>query len=127
MAPRIAPVWIESKLLQIPVFVEDGSFLYNNLGLSIRPYLNYFSSPGLKVISFHPMNMAFNTPYIAWMRQIKDSMSREDFNNISCEMIETKRNREKGAYDLIMEIINLAQKIQAPILSIDDIYQRTIE
>ena len=42
-------------------------------------------------------------------------------------MIETKRNREKGAYDLIMEIINLAQKIQAPILSIDDIYQHTIE
>ena len=127
MAPRIAPFWIESKLLQIPVFLEDGNFLYNNLGLSIQPYLKYFISPGLKVISFHPMNMAFNTPYIAWMRQIKDSMSREEFNNISSEMIEAKRNREKGAYDLIMEIINLAQKIQAPILSIDEIYQHTIE
>ncbi len=126
LAPRIAPFWIESKLLQIPVFLEEGSFLYNNLGLSIQPYLKHFTTPGLKVISFHPMNMAFNTPYIAWMRQIKDSMSREEFNNISLEMIEAKRNREKGAYDLIMEIINLCQQHQTPILSIDEIYQHTI-
>ena len=71
--------------------------------------------------------MAFNTPYIAWMRQIKDSLSREEFNNISNEMIEQKQNREKGAYDIVMEIINLTQQKQLPILSIDEIYQHTIE
>ena len=73
------------------------------------------------------MNIVFNTPYIAWMRQIKDSMSREEFNNITPEMIEKKQNREAGAYDLIMEIVELCQKIQAPILSIDEIYQQTIK
>ncbi len=114
LTPRITPFWLESKLLQIPVFFEEGSFLYNQLGLSIQPYLQYFKAPGLKVISFHPMNMAFNTPYIAWMRQIKDSLTREEFNNISAEMIATKHNREKGAYDVVMEIINLAQQLNAP-------------
>lgn len=127
LAQKIRPYWLESKLLQIPVFLEEGSFLYNNLGLSIQPYLNHFSAPGLKVISFHPVNMAFNTPYLAWMREIKDSLSREEFNNISQDLIERKRNREKGAFDLIMEIINFAQKTQAPILSLDEIYQKTIE
>ncbi len=127
LAQKITPYWLESKLLQVPVFFEEGSFLYNQLGLSIQPYLKYFTSPGLKVISFHPINMAFNTPYIAWMRQIKDSLSREEFNNISSEMIEKKKNRERGAFDLVMEIVNLAQKIQAPILSLDEIYQKTIE
>ena len=127
LAPCISPFWIESKLLQIPVFLEEGSFLYNNLGLSIQPYLKHFVAPGLKVISFHPMNIVFNTPYIAWMRQIKDSMSREEFNNITPEMIEKKQNSEAGAYDLIMEIVELCQKIQAPILSIDEIYQQTIK
>lgn len=121
LAPKITPFWLESKLLQVPVFFEEGSFLYNELGLTIQPYLKYFTSPGLKVISFHPVNMAFNTPEIAWMRQIKDSLSREEFNHISEEMIERKRNREKGAFDLVSEIINLTQRLNAPILSLSDI------
>ena len=65
--------------------------------------------------------MAFNTPEIAWMRQIKDSLTREEFNHISEEMIERKRNREKGAFDLVSEIINLTQRLNAPILSLSDI------
>ena len=101
--------------------------MYNQLGLSIQPFLKHFTSPGLKVISFHPVNMVFNTPYIAWMRQIKDSLSREEFNNISEEMIEQRKNREKGAFDLVTEIVDLTQKIQAPILSIDEIYRHITE
>lgn len=127
LAQRISPYWLESKMLQIPVFFEEGSFLYNSLGLSIQPYLNNFTSPGLKVISFHPINMVFNTPYIAWMRQIKDSLSREEFNHISGEMIEERRNKEKGAFDLVMEILNLVEKINAPVLSIDEIYNHIVK
>ena len=126
LAPRITPYWLESRLLQIPVFFEDGSFLYNELGLSIQPYLPYFTSPGIKVISFHPMNMTFNTPRIAWMRQIKDSLTREEFNHIGPETIETKRNREKGVFDVVMEIINLVQRLNAPILTLDEIYHHTL-
>ena len=65
--------------------------------------------------------MAFNTPEIAWMRQIKDSLTREEFNHIDAEMIEQRRNRERGAFDLVMEIIELTQKLNAPILSLSDI------
>ena len=123
LAPHIRPFWIESKLLQVPIFFEDGSFLYNDLGLSIEPYRKYFTAPGLKVISFHPMNMAFNTPCIPWMRQIKDSMSREQFNHIDAEMIEQCRNRERGAFNIVTDIIDLAQQIQAPIMSMEEIYE----
>lgn len=126
LTPRITPYWLESKLLQVPVFFEDGSFLYNRLGLSIEPCRKFFTAPGLKVISFHPMNMVFNTPEIAWMRQIKDSLTREEFNHISEEVIEAKRNREKGAFDLVMEIVNLAHLLNAPILTLDEIYRHTL-
>ena len=126
LMPRITPFWMESKLLQVPVFFEEGSFLYNRLGLSIQPYLKYFTSPGLKVISFHPVNMAFNTPEIAWMRQIKDSLTREEFNHIDADMIQRNRNREKGAFDLVMEIIDLTQKLNAPILTLNEIYDKTL-
>ena len=121
LTPGIKPYWLESKLLQVPVFFEEGSFLYNQLGLSIKPYLKYFTAPGLKVISFHPINMVFNTPEIAWMRKIKDSLSREEFNHIDPDMIQRLRNRERGAFNLVTEIIDLAQQINAPILSLNDI------
>ena len=123
LAPRIRPFWIESQMLQVPIFFEDGSFLYNNLGLTIQPFREFFTSPGVKVISFHPMNMAFNTPRIDWMRQIKDSMSREAFNRIDEETIRQRKNRERGVFDVVMEIIDLAQQIQAPIMSLDEIYE----
>ena len=126
LAPRITPFWLESKLLQIPVFFEDGSFLYNQLGLSIQPFLNFFKSPGLKVISLHPMNMVFNTPYLSWMRQIKDSMSREEFNRIDAGTIARHRNRERGIFNTAEEILNLARQLNAPILTLDEIYDATI-
>ncbi len=125
LTPKITPYWLESKLLQVPVFFEDGSFLYNELGLSIEPYRQYFTAPGIKVISLHPMNMVFNTPRLAWMRQIKDSMSREAFNHIDAEMIERCRNRERGIFDTATDILNLAQQLNAPILTLDEIYQQT--
>jgi hypothetical protein len=78
------------------------------------------------VISFHPMNLVFNTPEITWMRQIKDSLTREEFNHIGEEIIESKRNREKGVFDLVMEIINMARQLQAPIFTLDEIYEHTI-
>ena len=126
LAPHITPYWLESKLLQIPVFFEDGSFLYNQLGLSIQPFLNFFKSPGLKVISLHPMNMVFNTPYLSWMRQIKDSMSREEFNRIDAGTIARHRNRERGIFNTAEEILNLARQLNAPILTLDEIYDATI-
>lgn len=126
LAPRITPFWLESKLLQVPIFFEDGSFLYNRLGLTIEPYRHFFTAPGIKVISFHPMNLVFNTPEITWMRQIKDSLTREEFNHIGEEIIESKRNREKGVFDLVMEIINLARQLQAPIFTLNEIYEHTI-
>lgn len=126
LTPKITPYWLESKLLQVPVFFEDGSFLYNRLGLSIQPYRHFFTAPGLKVISFHPANMAFNTPEIAWMRQIKDSLTREEFNHIDSDMIDRRRNQERGAFDLVTEILDLVQQIQAPILSLNEIYNHTI-
>ena len=126
LAPRITPYWLESRLLQIPVFFEDGSFLYNQLGLSIEPYHRFFTAPGLKVISLHPMNMAFNTPYLAWMRKIKDSMTREEFNRIDADTIERLRNRERGIFNTAEEILNLAHQLNASLLTLNDIYEHTI-
>jgi len=126
MANYIRPMLHESRLIHYPIFFEDGSHLYNELELSINPYIDYFIHPGIKVISFHPMNMVFNTPYIKYMREIKDSLSREEFNNIDKSIILNKRNAKHGIRNTIDEIINMVIRNNYKILSLDELYYQTM-
>lgn len=123
----LRPLLHESQLIQMPIFLEDGTFLYNDLGLDINPYLKYFETPGLKIISFHPMNIVFNTPSIPWMRQIKDSMTRESFNEIDTGFIKKTKNTKKGIGNILSEIINFVQQKNYPVLFLNKIYHQTIE
>lgn len=126
LSNAIRPYLHESKMVDIPIFWEEGTALYNQLGLSIQPYLDYFNSPGLKVISFHPINMVFNTPEITWMRKIKDSMSREEYNQISLDSIEKMKNRGNGIYHTLMQIVNLVAQKNYKVLSLKEIYNTAI-
>ena len=127
LGTNLKPLLHESQLIELPVFFEDGTYLYNELGLDITPYLNYFETPGLKIISFHPMNIVFNTPYISWMRQIKDSMTRQSFNTIDSEFIKKTRNNHKGIANILSEIINFVQQKNYPVMSLNEIYHFTIQ
>lgn len=126
MAKSIRPMLHESQLVHIPIFFEDGSHLYNDLGFSITPYLEYFTSPGIKIISFHPMNIVFNTPYIKFMREIKDSLSREAFNNITFDTIEKSKNNGVGITNVVEDIINFVVSKNYKIMSMDEVYKTTV-
>lgn len=124
---NITPVLHESHLINLPVFFEDGSFLYNELGLSIKAFLEYFTCPGLKIISLHPMNMVFNTFSIKWMRNIKDSMSPHDYNHIDNASILKLKNTRNGIYNTALEIFDLVKKNNYKIMSMNEIYYETIK
>lgn len=127
MANQIRPMLHESRLIRYPIFFEDGSHLYNELGLDINPFLDYFTSPGIKIISFHPMNIVFNTPYIKYMREIKDSLTREEFNNINQDIISAKRNTGDGITTVIKQIIDMVLEKNYTVLSMDELYYQTIK
>lgn len=126
MASHIRPVLHESQLVHYPIFFEDGSHLYNELGLSIKPFADYFSSPGIKIISFHPVNVVLNGPYIKYIREIKDTLTREEYVNISEETILQSRNNGPGIGDTVAEIIDFVFKNNYKILSMNELYHQTI-
>jgi hypothetical protein len=124
---KISPILHESGLIHYPIFFEDGTHLYNNLDLNIQEYLDYFQSPGIKIISFHPMNFVFNTPHIKYMRSIKDSMSREKFNSISKDFIKQHKNsKTPGISDTVKEIVNFVNQNNYKVMSLKEIYNETI-
>ncbi len=124
---HIRPVLHESGLLHFPIFFEDGTHLYNQLDLDFKKYIDFFISPGIKIISFHPMNFVFNSPSMPFMRHIKDSLSREEYNNISVISIEKLRNKDEGIGKTVIEIAKFAKENNFPILSLNELYQKIVK
>lgn len=118
----IRPILHESGLINFPVFFEDGTHLYNKLDLDFNNYKKLFISPGLKIISFHPMNVVFNSPSLKFMRQIKDSLTREEYNNITQQTIKRISNKGFGVGNTVTEIINHVLKNNFKILSMNELY-----
>ncbi len=122
LQPMIRPILHESGLVNYPVFFEDGTHLYNQLDLSIEPYKRLFVSPGLKILSFHPMNYVFNSPSYHYMRSIKDSLTREQFNNIDKQTISRLQNRNRGIRDFIDDLVEFITIKGFTWLSMNEMY-----
>jgi len=127
LQPAIKPILHESGLISFPVFFEDGTHLYNQLDLNFKKYKELLWVPGIKIISFHPMNFVFNSPSMAFMRNIKDAMSREEYNDINEEIIEKYKNKQIGIRDTVLEIIEFAKSNNSIILSMNDLYHTFME
>jgi hypothetical protein len=120
---HIKPLVHRSGLLSIPIFLEDGGYLLMDPTLNINNLITKLKSPGLKVINFHPAHMAFNTPDFAYTRSIKDSMSRESWNNLSLSELQNLENKNKpGIRKTIQQIIDFAFSNDYKVLSMHDIY-----
>jgi len=60
------------------------------------------------------------------MRNIKDSMSRTEYINISDETINKYSNTKLGIKDSVLEIVEFVKSKQFPIYSLNDIFNQII-
>lgn len=118
----LRPLKHRSGLLSIPIFLEDGGHLLADPSLNFNRLMNRLSLPGLKVINFHPAHIAFNTPNFFYTRTIKDSMSRQEWNEIDHVSIKKLENKKMGIRNLIQDIINFIESEGSTILSMHEIY-----
>jgi hypothetical protein len=127
MQNNIKPILHESGLIHLPIFFEDGTHLYNQLDFNFKKYINYFTSPGLKIICYHPVNFVINSPNIKFARNIKDSLTRDEFLNIKKEQIVKIKNYDFGIQKTVIDIIEFALTKNYPILSLNDIYKMIVD
>lgn len=114
---RIKPLLHESGMLELPVFFEDGTHLYNKLDLHLDRYREKFTTPGLKIINMHPMNFIINPATIGYMRNIKETVSRDAYNKLSESDITGYRNHGRGIRDICTEIIEFSARFKVVKLS----------
>ena len=125
----LKPFYHRSGLVSIPIFLEDGGYLLMDKTLDFERLIPALSSPGLKVINFHPAHMAFNTPDFAYTRQVKDRLSRAAWNNMSHDDIKKIEYKGVGIRTIIQQIFNFALKQDHKILTmhaINDLYVKDL-
>jgi hypothetical protein len=91
-------------LIEIPIFMEDGGFLFRKHDLDINLLT---SKTGNKVILIHPMHLAINTPNFDYMYAIKQSISREGWTGMTKETLNKLRWHGRGIKDLLVELIEV--------------------
>ncbi len=126
MTSRMRPILHESGLINIPIFWEDGTHLYNKMNLKMEHYWEHLKTPGIKVISIHPTNFVLNPPTLEYMRNIKDSLSRWEYNNMNQETIAKFRNTLRGIADATHELISYVKATNSKIMSLKEIYNECI-
>ena len=124
---EISPVLHESGLIHFPVFFEDGTHLYHKMDLNILNYAKYLDSPGIKIISFHPMNLVFNSPSLSYMRELKDSISREGYQNLSKKEIDTRKNQSRGIRDTVLQIFDYVKQNDFKVLTMNELYEELVK
>lgn len=123
----LKPFYHRSGLVSIPIFLEDGGYLLMDKSLDFNLLLPTLSSPGLKVINFHPAHIAFNTPDFGYTRTIKDTLSREAWNNLSSDDIAKIEHSGSGIRTIIENIVNFSIKNNHQILTMHQIYETFVD
>lgn len=105
----IPPFLHRSQTVSFPIFWEDGAYLYNYHEQVMSGYDAFwrrFNRPGLKVINMHPMHLMLNTPYFSYTREIKDSLTREEWNHLDEEIIGKLRYAGDGITTFIEKMLD---------------------
>lgn len=92
-------------LTEIPIFLEDGGFLWNKRPLSIGPSLrNSLNSSLPHVILIHPMHFAINTPHFDYMVDLKKTLSRQEWRSLTHKEIKDLQWKGRGIRDFMLEL-----------------------
>lgn len=120
---NVPPFLHRSGMIGFPIFWEDGGYLFQQGSLKFEDIKGQLYLPGLKVINFHPMHFMLNTPYFTYTREIKDSLSRSEWNNLNEKTIDGLRYKGRGITSFIKDMVDDLQRNQVEICYMDDIYQ----
>lgn len=123
---NMQPFLHRTGLIRFPTFFEDGAYLLNKGSFDFLDVDKYFFTGGIKVINIHPMHLMLNTPNFMYMRNIKDSLTREQWNNIDEDIINEYKNKGAGITTFIEQMVEQIAKRGIKTMQLDDVYKHII-
>lgn len=128
MMESIPPFVHRSGMISFPVFWEDGGYLAQYEGhIDYDYYYKRLMTPGVKVINMHPMHIMLNTPYFKYTREIKDQLSRGEWNTLNREAIDRISWKGSGITTFITRMLDDVKASGFEVAFIEDVYNRILE
>jgi len=119
LQPNIVPLNLDLGITRFPVFWEDDSHWINaDADWNLESYLKDFFAPGLKILNFHPFNVAVNTPDQKYYFKVK-----KHIQTLSAEIINDVRYEGNGVRTFLIELLELLTKQHERFYTLDEIYQ----
>ena len=122
LSPNIKPSISPSGMVSFPIFFEDGIYLKQKMDLDFSKNKHWFKTKGLKIINFHPIDFVLNSPSHDYMRKVRDSVSREEYNNLTLDTINELKNKKRGIHDFVVDILDFIKKNDYITLSLNQLY-----
>jgi hypothetical protein len=105
LQPEIVPLIHATGLLRLPVFLDDDSLLlWDSEGrLDVAPMEESLTSPGLKILNFHPLLFAINSPTAQYYREHRAQL-------YSPGAVPAEPFEGRGVADVLKELIATARR-----------------
>lgn len=123
----VDPFIHRSGMLCLPVFFEDGSYIIQSEKIDFDSVKGRFLQNGLKVIDIHPMHFALNTPYFQYTRQIKDRLSRQEWNAMDENTLSRLAYRGCGISDFILDLVEFAKTEKTELITLGQAYEMCMQ
>ena len=120
----VRPFVHRSGMICFPAFFEDGGYIKSGMELNYNVFSEAFRTKGLKVINIHPMHFVLNTPYFKYTRDIKDNLSREEWNGLDEESLGRIIYRGNGIRNVLEDMIEDMKKRGTEIITLEEAYKR---
>lgn len=102
----VAPFKNRFGLLEVPIFLEDGGYLWRGHPLNVdNKLLGHNVGKGPKVITIHPMHFAINTPHFQYMVDIKTSLGRKEWNEMGSKTLNKISWKGRGIQNFLIEYL----------------------
>ncbi|MEW5945393.1 MAG: hypothetical protein AB1742_04265, partial [bacterium] len=94
--PGIKPLTLNSGIVRIPVFWEDGSYSEYASDWKLNTLKPRIETCGIKTFDLHPMNVVLNVPDRPFYHRLKEDFPGEKWSELTRDQIETLRFRGRG-------------------------------
>lgn len=116
------PFLHRSGMISFPTFFEDGAYIADHNRFDFEKEQKLFLQNGLKIINMHPMHYALNTPFFQYTRDIKDRLTREEWNGMSKDTLAELEYKELGIRSFIDDLISFTKQENVKIVSLKEVY-----
>ena len=127
MLDPVMPYIHRSGMLRIPVFFEDGGFLWNGAEPDFAHNgRKYFDAPGLKVLDLHPIHFALNCPNNDFYRHVADTLPREEYHAMDAAAAQRIAWHGAGIRTYLAALMDFVRTAGVQVVSLGQVYDELI-